>query len=404
MMSEAVRIQTPEDLASFLARIRGESLLAVDTEAASFHRYHDRVYLLQLSTRTLSAIIDPLAVTDLSPLGRVLENPNLEVIFHDADYDLRLLDRQYQFRMHHIFDTRIAAQFLNEPGIGLAALLQKHFQVQLDKQYQRADWSIRPLSAEMIDYAVADTQYLPALRDILREQLILQSRLGWVEEECALVTGVRSGPSPDRMDAFLNVKGARGLDPRGLAVLREVYRWRETSAAAIDRASFRILGNEALIALAERRPASILEMEQIRGVGRELIARRAGSCSRRSFEANLWRRRTSPGSNADRAPCQTSPTRTDWIGSRCFATNWRSHWIWHRGFCVRMELWKPWPEPIRNPQERWVPSRSSGVGRSKCSVKTSYEPRGGSIPHERLHPRVHALRSPVRFPNEFDVR
>lgn len=276
MMSEAVRIQTPEDLASFLARIRGESLLAVDTEAASFHRYHDRVYLLQLSTRTLSAIIDPLAVTDLSPLGRVLENPNLEVIFHDADYDLRLLDRQYQFRMHHIFDTRIAAQFLNEPGIGLAALLQKHFQVQLDKQYQRADWSIRPLSAEMIDYAVADTQYLPALRDILREQLILQSRLGWVEEECALVTGVRSGPSPDRMDAFLNVKGARGLDPRGLAVLREVYRWRETSAAAIDRASFRILGNEALIALAERRPASILEMEQIRGVGRELIARRGG--------------------------------------------------------------------------------------------------------------------------------
>ena len=139
-------IQTAAELEALAARLRTEPLLAVDTEAASFHRYHDRVYLVQISSREETAVVDPLAVGTLAPLAQPLADAAVEVVFHDADYDLRLLDREYGFRATNLFDTRIAAQLLNEPGVGLAALLEKHFGLRLDKRFQRADWSARPLS------------------------------------------------------------------------------------------------------------------------------------------------------------------------------------------------------------------------------------------------------------------
>jgi ribonuclease D len=140
-------VQSQADLESLFERFRQEPLLAVDTEAASFHRFHDRVYLLQLSSRQETAVVDPLAVTSLEPLGNALRDPNIEIVFHDADYDLRLLRAEYGLEAVNLFDTRIAAQLLNEPGVGLAALLEKHLGVRLDKRFQRADWSARPLSA-----------------------------------------------------------------------------------------------------------------------------------------------------------------------------------------------------------------------------------------------------------------
>ena len=139
-------IESQTDLEALFARLRSAPLLAVDTEAASFHRFIDRVYLLQISSRNETAVVDPLAVESLAPLSLVLADPEVEIVFHDADYDLRLLDREYGFRATGVFDTRIAAQLLNEPGVGLAALLEKYMGVRLDKRFQRADWSARPLS------------------------------------------------------------------------------------------------------------------------------------------------------------------------------------------------------------------------------------------------------------------
>jgi ribonuclease D len=132
-------IETAADLEALIERLRREPLLAVDTEAASFHRYHDRVYLLQISSRSETAVVDPLAVGGLAAFAEVLADPAIEIVFHDADYDLRLLDREYGFGATSLFDTRIAAQLLNEPGIGLAALLEKYLDVRLDKRFQRAD-------------------------------------------------------------------------------------------------------------------------------------------------------------------------------------------------------------------------------------------------------------------------
>ncbi len=265
-----------EDSASFsalLSDLRSELLIAVDTEAASFHRHRDRVYLLQLSTRTTTWVIDPLAVSELPGFGDLLADSGVELVFHDADYDLRLLGHEFGFRVARLFDTRIAAQFLNEPGIGLAALLEKHFGVRLDKRFQRADWSRRPLPAPMLEYAATDTRHLPALRDLLREQLVKVNRLSWVEEECDLLREVRWPEEAPAEVAALSVKGTRTLSPRALAVFRELYVWRERLADSLDRAAFRIAGNEVLLAMAERPPHDGNELAQVRGLGSDVRER-----------------------------------------------------------------------------------------------------------------------------------
>jgi ribonuclease D len=273
-------IETAADLEALADRLRREPLLAVDTEAASFHRYLDRVYLLQVSSREETAVVDPLATGGLGPIGALLADPAVEIVFHDADYDLRLLHREYGYTARNLFDTRIAAQLLNEPGIGLAALLEKHLGVRLDKRFQRADWSARPLSPPMLEYAASDTHYLPRLRDIMRASLAERGRLSWAEEEFRLLEAVPGSSTEPPEPGWLRLKGAKALRGRELAILREVWEWREGTARRADRATFRILNNEPMLTMAKHPPADLAQLKAIPGVssdqaerrGRELLA------------------------------------------------------------------------------------------------------------------------------------
>jgi ribonuclease D len=267
-------IQSQDDLERLFLQLKSEPLIALDTEAASFHRFRDRVYLLQVSSRRQTAVVDPLAVTDLSLVGNVLADPGIEIVFHDADYDLRLLAHEYGFRGTNLFDTRIAAQLLNEPGVGLAALLEKYLGVRLDKRFQRADWSARPLTPEMLDYAAADTRYLPELRDLLKEQLRQLGRLEWAEEEFGMLSANPRTVGEPAEPAYLRLKGAKGLGRRSLAVLRELVQWREDLARRTDRAAFRILNNEPILAMAKSPPQSMNELKSIRGIGQDQLERR----------------------------------------------------------------------------------------------------------------------------------
>lgn len=270
-------VETPAELAALARRLARETELAVDTEAASFHRFVDRIYLIQVSTRRDNAIIDPLTVGEASALGALLADEAIEVVFHDADYDLRILDRDYGMRARRLFDTRVAAQLLGEPAVGLAALLEKYLDVRLDKKYQRADWSRRPLPREMLEYAALDTQHLLPLRDRLRTELVAKGRLDWAEEEFARMEGVRWTPAPANGDSAFRLKGARALSRRGLAVLQELWHWRESVAAELDRASFRVLSNEALLAAADAAPRTPEELRAIRGVSGRLLEARGGA-------------------------------------------------------------------------------------------------------------------------------
>ena len=260
-------------LESLLDQWIDEPVVGIDTEAASFHRYRDRVYLVQLSTPTATAIVDPLGTGGIEAFRRWFDADTTEFVFHDADYDLRLMHREAGLRVHRLFDTRIAAQFLNLPGIGLGAILEQRFSVATDKRFQRADWSARPLSPEMVAYAATDTRFLPALRETFRNELEHVGRLEWVLEECVLQTGVEWAPADPPELGFFRVKGARDLDRRGLAILRELFVWRERTAERLDRASFRVIGNETLLLLTEKRPRTPTELPAVRGVGPDNAAR-----------------------------------------------------------------------------------------------------------------------------------
>lgn len=266
-------IDRPDQLARVVQRLEGQPLLGVDTEAAGYHRYLDRLSLLQISTREVNLLVDPLALEDLSPLRPVLADPDVEKIFHDADFDLRILHRDLGVVVSGLFDTQIAAAFLGERSLGLSAIVERYLGIALPKAFQRADWAERPLSEGMKDYAATDTVHLPALRDRLREALIEKGRLAWAEEEFARREQIR-WVEPDTSDAFLRVKGARDLTPRGLAVLRELHEWREGVARERDQATFRILPNQAMIELSLRPPTSLRQLREVKGVGSGLIERR----------------------------------------------------------------------------------------------------------------------------------
>jgi ribonuclease D len=266
-------LDTVADVEKFTSEIAGTREIALDTEGASFHRFVDRVYLLQLSTRERHAVIDPLPIGAPPGLGGLLEDPAVEVVFHDADYDLRLLQQDYGWRIRNIFDTRIAAQLLGYTAFGLAALLERFFDVKLDKKHQRADWSMRPLTGDMLDYAAQDTRYLLQLKDHMSAELERMGRTAWAREEFALLEGTR-WVDEEPGTSYLRMKGARDLSRRELAVLRELVPWRDAVAGTLDRATFRVLGNEQLLDIARTQPQTKDALSKVKGMPRAILEQR----------------------------------------------------------------------------------------------------------------------------------
>lgn len=267
-------IDSPERLRDLIQRLRAEPLLGADTEAAGYHRYFDRLSLVQLSTRSENFLVDPQAVADLSPLAELFADPAVEKIFHDADYDVRILDRDAGLSIANLFDTQVAAAFLGERSLGLGNIAEKYLGLKLPKEHQRADWGERPLTEGMKQYAATDTAHLPALRDRLRDELVALGRLHWAEEEFRRREGTRFSEPDETREAWMKVKGARDLPPRGMAVLRELYEWREGVARELDRATFRVMGNTSLIDMSVSPPASAGALKNVSGVSQGLVERR----------------------------------------------------------------------------------------------------------------------------------
>jgi ribonuclease D len=241
-------------LRSFIDEIRGPiesgAVLRsfIDTEADSLHHYNEKLCLIQLAVDGHFALIDTLALPDLSELLALLDKT--EIWLHGADYDLTLLKRTYDWSPHRIYDTQIAARLCGERPFGLAALVERHCGVVLCKSSQKADWSQRPLPAKMQAYAVDDVRYLGRLADILIRNLTDKGRPEWFTQSCAtLRRDVLKRPDRDKEDAW-RINGSGRLKPAGLAVLRELWLWRDSTAAARDVPPFKVLNNQQLLAMA----------------------------------------------------------------------------------------------------------------------------------------------------------
>ena len=264
-------IESTDALSAWLNAVDGGPI-ALDTEADSFHHYREKVCLVQLTAADRHALVDPLASIDLAPLAGPLSARSTRKLLHGADYDIRLLTRDFGFVIAGLTDTMISARLLGEPALGLAALLTKYLGVTLDKSYQRADWSKRPLTPAMREYAIEDTRHLAALSSILDERLAEAGRSGWASEECARLEGVRwRDRSREEPEPFRRAKGAKALDASGLAVLREVWSWRDAIARHRDKPPFKVLREETLLALAKTPPASIGELTRVTGVPESLV-------------------------------------------------------------------------------------------------------------------------------------
>jgi len=258
-------IADPGRLAEVVRTAGRSDVVAFDTEADSLHSYFEKVCLIQLSTADDDYLIDPLAV-DPAPLGEILADSGIRKIFHGADYDLRILNRDFGFVTRNLVDTMICAQLLGESNMGLAALLLQNFGIELDKSHQRADWSKRPLSEDMKDYAAKDTRHLVQLAGLMQNRLTDLGRWDWALEEFTRLEDVRWTAPDDNGERFRRLKGAGRLDRRRLGILSLLHEWRDGHARKRDVPPFKVIGNDALVALAEKRPADPRELARVHGV------------------------------------------------------------------------------------------------------------------------------------------
>lgn len=275
----ACLITTSSALAALVEELLSHDSIALDTEANSLYAYRERVCLIQLSTRKLDYVIDPLAIGDVSPLGRITADPQVQLVFHAAEYDVAMLKQDYGFEFSNIFDTMIAARVLGLPQFGLANLLQQYFGVEQDKRFQRADWGKRPLSPAQIEYAQLDTHFLLALRDKLYPQLSSQGAVEEAEELFYYAAQTRPVTHHFDEDGYWSINGTRRFNKRQMALLRELYLWREKAAQQQNIPRFKIITDDKLLRLVQSKPKSmndlsrrrLLSPQQLRRYGRALL-------------------------------------------------------------------------------------------------------------------------------------
>ncbi len=272
-LPDATFIDTPQELDRLMTRLRGELLLAVDTESNSLYAYHERVCLIQISTRTADYLIDPLALDDLSALGPLMAAPDVEKVFHAAEYDVMCLKRDFGWTFANLFDTMIAARILGWPQVGLGNLLSKEFGVSLDKRHQRADWGERPLPRERQRYAQMDTHYLPALRD--RQVEALRAAGHWEEAQEAFGELPALPAAEHRFDpeGFWTVSGAHDVPLHKMGLVRELYLFRDKVAQQRDCPPFKVFGDGTIVDLALKAPRTLAGLRRVRGMSAGQVQR-----------------------------------------------------------------------------------------------------------------------------------
>ncbi len=260
-------VTDPQTLATLVEHLKTQPRIALDTESNSFHSYSQSICLLQISTGQGDWLIDPLALSDLSPLAPVMSDPAIEKIFHAADNDIAYMKRDFHFTFQNIFDTQFAARILGIKTLGLGTMVQEYFGVTLEKKYQRADWAIRPLPLEQVRYAQQDTQYLFALRDLLYEQLVAKNAVEEAQEAFAFLADLPAMPASQfDPEGYWYFHEVRELDPQHITILRELYLWRENLAQKWDKPVFKVMSNEVLMNIARNAPVTLAKLTHLDGL------------------------------------------------------------------------------------------------------------------------------------------
>ena len=295
-------IRTPAELEQFVSRINQEKIIAVDLEADSMFHFQEKVCLLQMAGNGENVVIDPLEVNDLSALAPIFKDKDVCKVFHGSDYDVRSLYRDFSIEINNLFDTQLASMFMGQRETSLGAVVCNRFGIQLDKRYQKKDWSQRPLPDGMIEYAASDVYHLIPLARMLMDELEEKGRLDWVKEECDYLSEVR--PMENGSDPlFLRFRGAGRLPRRNLAALEGLLQYRRKLAEKKDRPLFKVISNTALLKIATEmaqtpqamEAARCLSAKQIRIYGKPLsaIVKKANALAEKDLPVYPRKRRPS---------------------------------------------------------------------------------------------------------------
>lgn len=247
--------------------------IALDTESNSLYVYQERTCVIQIYTGKKIYLFDPVRIGEMSPLNTITANPRIVKYIHGADYDVGGMKRDFRFEFNNIFDTMVAAQFLNCPKIGMADLVEEYFGVHLDKKFTKSNWGERPLSMQQMVYLCQDVQYLIDLGRLLRKHI---TDAGLVEEAEMEFRRLELRPPVDmarNVHEFWNLKGTHALKPAPLSVLYELYRWREKRAERINIPPFKVLNNSTMISIAEQTPGNRGQLLKIKGVTETVLHR-----------------------------------------------------------------------------------------------------------------------------------
>lgn len=269
-LPKPIFIANPPALRRLADELSREAIIAVDMEANGLYAYQEQVCLIQFSTTEKDFLVDPLALgkEGIAPLGAIFSAPAIEKVFHAAEYDLIMLQRDFDFSLTNLFDTMVAARILGWKRVGLGNILEEQFGIKLEKKYQRANWGQRPLPDEMLTYAQLDTHYLIELRHRIKAALQEKGRWQLALEDFRLGCQVDASEHEfDPADPW-QVKGAYDLQPQEAAILKELSQFRAEKARQLDRPVFKVISNRALIALSRRQPRNHQELTHIRGVSK----------------------------------------------------------------------------------------------------------------------------------------
>ncbi len=273
-----VWVDQPASFTQMLGDLTAQPRLAVDTESNSLHAYREQVCLVQFTTPTRDYVVDPLALQDLSALGPIFSNPDIEKIFHAAEYDLICLRRDFDFQFSNLFDTMHAARVLGYPFVGLDNLLAEKFQFEIDKRHQKADWAVRPLTPAQLDYARLDTHFLFDLRAALERELREKDRLAMALEDFARACKVDIPREKLNGTSWRRFSTRKDISPRELTILSELCISRDRIAERMNRPVFKVVSDTLLIDIARNLPEKDVDLaalglssKQIRLWGSEIL-------------------------------------------------------------------------------------------------------------------------------------
>lgn len=263
-LSPPILIQSASQLAKLVDELSQQPRIAVDTESNSLHAYRERVCLVQFSTLENDYIVDPLALDDLSLLEPIFSNPDIEKIFHAAEYDIICLRRDYGFTFANLFDTMQAGRILGRRQAGLDRLLDEKFSVKVNKRFQKADWGVRPLSRDLVLYARLDTHFLIPLRDLLKAELEEKGLWALAEEDFRMSCAPNGSKPKSDEPYWARFSSRRDMTSQDLTVLKELVFLRERLAERLDRPPFKVIDDDKLIAIARAKPSAL---DDLAGIG-----------------------------------------------------------------------------------------------------------------------------------------